>query len=76
MSANEYSIDVQDQVYVYTPAKKVGTAYKFACSFCGSLQSAETIPYWDRCNGITLGMESSGEALTGILTAHFGASLR
>ena len=33
MFANECSIDVQDQVYVYTLAKKAGTAYKFACSF-------------------------------------------
>ena len=33
--ANEHSIHVGDQVYVYPPAKKVGTAYKFACPFVG-----------------------------------------
>ena len=29
------SIRVGDRVYVYTPAKKTGTAYKFACLFVG-----------------------------------------
>ena len=33
--ASKHSICVGDQVYVYTPAKKTGTAYKFACLFVG-----------------------------------------
>ena len=31
--ANEHSIHMGDQVYMYTLAKKVGTAYKFASPF-------------------------------------------
>ena len=31
--ANEHSVHVGDQVYVYTPAMKVGTVYKFVCPF-------------------------------------------
>ena len=33
--ANKHSIHMRDQVYVYTSAKKVGTAYKFVCPFVG-----------------------------------------
>ena len=33
--ANEHAICVGDRVYVCTPAKKTGTAYKFACPFVG-----------------------------------------